>query len=98
MSAVAVLAALVVVASACGGTATDAEQVLDSGNAPALGLDAADGPDSDSGDVEFGGIGPPRAVFPDVEVVEINSGQAMNVADELAGSGKATLLWFFAPH
>ncbi len=42
--------------------------------------------------------GPPRSVFPDVEVVEIASGQSLNVADALADSGKATLLWFFAPH
>ncbi len=42
--------------------------------------------------------GPPRSVFPDVDVVEIASGQPLNVADELSGSGKATLLWFFAPH
>ena len=40
----------------------------------------------------------PDHLFPDVDVVEIATGEPLNLADELAGGDRPILLWFWAPH
>jgi len=37
-------------------------------------------------------------LFPDINVLNIADGATVNLAAELGGADKATLLWFFAPH
>jgi len=37
-------------------------------------------------------------LFPDIDVLNIADGATVNLAAELGGADKATLLWFFAPH
>lgn len=37
-------------------------------------------------------------LFPDIDVLNIADGATVNLASELGGGDKATLLWFFAPH
>ena len=37
-------------------------------------------------------------LFPDVDVLDIADGSTVNLAAELGGGDKATLLWFWAPH
>ena len=41
---------------------------------------------------------PIENLFPDVDVVNIADGSSVNLAAELGGGDKATLLWFWAPH
>jgi len=41
---------------------------------------------------------PVENLFPDVDVVNIADGSSVNLAAELGGGDKATLLWFWAPH
>jgi hypothetical protein len=37
-------------------------------------------------------------LFPDVDVLNVSDGSTINLAAELGGGDKATLLWFWAPH
>ncbi len=37
-------------------------------------------------------------LFPDVDVVDIQTGATLNIATELAGGDRPVLLWFWAPH
>lgn len=37
-------------------------------------------------------------LFPSVDVVDIATGETINVAAELAGGDTPVLLWFWAPH
>lgn len=41
---------------------------------------------------------PVANLFPDIDVLNIADGGTVNLATELGGGDKATLLWFFAPH
>ncbi len=41
---------------------------------------------------------PPVNLFPDVNVIDLDSGETINLASTLGGGDKATLLWFWAPH
>lgn len=37
-------------------------------------------------------------LFPDTDVIDIQTGQTLNLAAELAGGDRPILLWFWAPH
>lgn len=37
-------------------------------------------------------------LFPDIDVVNIADGSTLNLAAELGGADRPTLLWFWAPH
>ncbi len=37
-------------------------------------------------------------LFPDVDVLDIQTGATLNIATELAGGDRPVLLWFWAPH
>ncbi len=40
----------------------------------------------------------PDHLFPDVDVLDIQTGATLNIATELAGGDRPVLLWFWAPH
>lgn len=41
---------------------------------------------------------PTENLFPDIDVVNITDGSTLNLAAELGGGDRPTLLWFWAPH
>ena len=77
-----------------------AEPEGDSADEPAAEPDGAAPSDGDAApDGEQAGPETPIAnLFPDIDVVDIADGSTVNLATELGGGDKATLLWFFAPH
>ncbi len=55
----------------------------------------SDAPTDDSGAAADAGI---VNLFPDLDVVNVADGNTVNLASELGGGERATLLWFWAPH
>ena len=52
-----------------------------------------------AGEVAAGPVAPtPDHLFPDVDVLDIQTGATLNIASELAGGDRPVLLWFWAPH
>lgn len=110
--AAAVLLAVSVGAAACGSTETGAptlnpqatsaeaaESASDSTDAAAP--EAAETTDSEAAVSENDSgeeAAPAVNLFPAVDVLDISDGGTVNLATELGGGDKATLLWFFAPH
>ena len=104
----ALLIALSLGAAACG--AADGDSVAAPTLAPAVESGAAEGNSSD-GDSSAASDGsgseapadapsadPAVNLFPDVDVLNVSDGSTLNLAAELGGGDKATLLWFWAPH
>ena len=106
---VAVLLALSIGAAACGSTETSSAPTL-APQATSAAADQGSPDDSVSGDDASGDeaapesdaqeetAGPAVNLFPDIDVLNIADGATVNLAAELGGADKATLLWFFAPH
>lgn len=101
---VAVLLALSIGAAACGSTATSTAPTLapqatnavaDDGSPDESAPDDAATTDSAPQDEA---ASPAVNLFPDIDVLNIADGATVNLAAELGGADKATLLWFFAPH
>lgn len=102
----AAIAALTMLAAACGSGAT----TTDVGVAPAPAettesAESADssaetGADSSSGDRDEGAAeaAPATNLFPDIEVVNVADATTFNLASELGGGDLPVLLWFWAPH
>ncbi len=44
-----------------------------------------------------GPVAPVVNLFPDVDVLNVLNSDTVNIADELGGTGKPTLLWFWGP-
>ena len=103
---IAVLLAVALGAAACGAT--------DESSAPTLATDApaAEAPSTEGAETapdepvpadepsegESTSEVAAENLFPDVDVLNIADGSTVNLAAELGGGDKATLLWFWAPH
>ena len=70
--------------------ASDAEPASDAGS------DSDAEPASDEESSDDGAAA--ENLFPDVEVVNVSDGSALNLAAELGGGDTPVLLWFWAPH
>lgn len=90
--------ALALLASACGAGdsgGTTIEQAAAEQDVVAEPAESAD----DGAEAEQAGPKVPTAhLFPDLQTVRVTDGEAINLADELAGGDTPILLWFFAPH
>lgn len=63
--------------------------------------EAADPGDDSGDDVEESAASdaaPAENLFPDVDVLDIPTGETVNLKAELAGGDTPVLLWFWAPH
>jgi len=71
----------------------------DSAGSDSVGSDSVGSDSAGSDGVEDAPAAEPvENLFPDVDVVNIADGSSVNLAAELGGGDKATLLWFWAPH
>lgn len=77
--------------SGTGGDAGESPAAVD--DEPAV-READDAPPADEPDV----AAPSENLFPDIDVVNIADGSTLNLAAELGGADRPTLLWFWAPH
>lgn len=107
-----VLLALSIGAAACGSTETSSTPTLDTQvtSAPVAdepsaesSTEEADSTEADSTEADSASdpdeaAAPAVNLFPDIDVLNIADGTTVNLAAELGGADKATLLWFFAPH
>jgi hypothetical protein len=59
---------------------------------------ATDDPAADESAADDESTEPVVNLFPDVDVLNVADGSSLNLAQELGGGDKATLLWFWAPH
>ncbi|MFT7598984.1 MAG: hypothetical protein ACI8TP_001909 [Acidimicrobiales bacterium] len=94
----AVLLAISLAASACGAssTAADAPAIprgsADAGDAaPAEADDMASVDDEEDPATE-------ENLFPDIAVLDVQTGDSVNLAAQLGGGDTPVLLWFWAPH
>lgn len=105
------LAAMVLIASACGGASSDTATADTGRSEPAAApqttappesstsADPAGTPEADSGDPAAETESDPgENLFPDVDVVNVSDGATINLAGELGGGDLPVLLWFWAPH
>lgn len=108
------LLGLALVASACGsgGAESSGTEFGADVASPTTAAITQDPSDSDGGAVaqpetaqpetaqpDAGPVAPaPEHLFPDVDVVDIQTGATLNLASELAGGTQPVLLWFWAPH
>lgn len=100
------LLALSIGAAACGSTESSTAPTLATSvtTAPAATsafAPPADEPPADESSTESSTTettAPAVNLFPDIDVLNIADGATVNLATELGGGDKATLLWFFAPH
>lgn len=101
---VAVLLALSIGAAACGSTASSTAPTLAPRTTSAATDEVSpdDGASGDDAATESAAqdevASPVVNLFPDIDVLNIADGATVNLASELGGADKATLLWFFAPH
>ena len=101
---VALLLALSLAAAACGsGDAGSAAPTLapssDSSADDSSATETAAADDSAAaGGADASAAEPAVNLFPDIDVLSVTDGSSVNLAAELGGSDKATLLWFWAPH
>jgi len=102
---VALLLALSLAAAACGSgdaSSSAAPTLAPSSDSSAdeSGATEAAAPDdsAEAGGADASAAEPAVNLFPDIDVLSVTDGSSVNLAAELGGSDKATLLWFWAPH
>ncbi|MEM7341122.1 MAG: hypothetical protein AAF467_20865 [Actinomycetota bacterium] len=101
----AVIGVAALIAAACGGTtvdevaangaeSTESTAAAESSSSTSTADAAPDATESE----DAAEVAPVENLFPDVDVVNIQDGSTLNLAEELGGGDQAVLLWFFAPH
>lgn len=104
---VALLVAMGLAASACGGGSadqvntesgsTDQTAAATESNSAGAGANEGAGAREGSGGSEAA-TDASTANFPSADVIDLGSGSTVNFAEEIAGGSLPTLIWFWAPH
>lgn len=109
-SLVVALAALAVIASACGGAGSETATAdpTEPTEAPpttaravettATDATVTDAAAEDEATAPGSESDPGENLFPDIEVVDVADGATINLSSELGGGDLPVLLWFWAPH
>lgn len=78
--------------------AAEPEEATSDDADPASETEPDDGATSEDGEDSAAEAPPSEHLFPDIDVVDIPTGDTVNLAAQLAGGDTPVLLWFWAPH